>query len=246
MTSFVRINAKSPNLQSAGKVISANDYLNYVDSQKLVLEAQKQVEKIIQQAKLQSKKIIDDAKKQIEQERKKIEVEREVERKKGYQKGMEEGKAQIAEQILKNSHEINQHLLKIEKEIADIVIIGMRKVLGSFDDAEVVSKVVGQAFRELGEQQRVTIRVSPELVDHLREAVQKLLQQSGQTNQAVDIIADHRLGSRGCVLESAAGTIDAGVETQLKVFERFIASKMGIVGDGGEGSKDGRGSAESD
>lgn len=108
----------------------------------------------------------------------------------------------------------------------EIVHAAVVKILGEgLSDKEVALAAVREALRRCKDRSRLLLRVAPGDLEMLNEMRASLLE--GMNAGQVDIIADERVELGGCVLESAAGNLDARLETQLQgLREILLQSRM--------------------
>ena len=70
----------------------------------------------------------------------------------------------------------------------------------------------------------LTVRVSPEDLPHIENARQKF--DAAGRGRFIDFIADQAVKFGGCIIESDSGTIDARLETQLKILENALLARV--------------------
>jgi len=92
-------------------------------------------------------------------------------------------------------------------------------------DPEALLGVVKAALERMAARERCSVRLHPSQM----EAVRRHLEGGGLN---VEIAADHSLEPGAVIFESAAGSVDAGVETQLNEIERGLADLAGGRGAG--------------
>jgi flagellar assembly protein FliH len=110
--------------------------------------------------------------------------------------------------------EVLAFVLEMAKRVVKIEIQQNKKVL---------AEIIRHSLRRISDKENIRIRVNPDDVEGVRADRKDLLLVLDGA-RALDIIDDRRIGPGGCVIETAAGTIDARIETQ---FEQ-IADKLGI------------------
>ncbi len=182
-----------------GTFLRSADYAALIDAQTVIARAEAEAARIREQA-------------QEEYAREKI---------RGYQEGLEQGKAEMAEQIVATLGQSNLYFSKIEDALVDVVMKAVRRVIGQFDDRERVERIVRQALELLRNQSQVRVKVSPARLDQLKERVDTLLAAFPRI-QLLDVQGDARLPADGCILETEFGVIDATVETQLRAIEKAL------------------------
>jgi flagellar assembly protein FliH len=95
-------------------------------------------------------------------------------------------------------------------------------------DEEAVIRVIDRALADLGEAERVVLKVHPEDARLLRaaEAEDSL---SPSSISHFDIVADASIRRGGCMLESDRGQIDATIEARFEEIERHLQGTTGAV-----------------
>lgn len=84
-------------------------------------------------------------------------------------------------------------------------------------------EIVMTALRQARQQEMMTVRVNAAdlpLVEKMRERIDAF----GRARY-LDFVADQTIKEGGCLIESASGTIDARLETQLRVFEKALLAQ---------------------
>jgi flagellar assembly protein FliH len=88
----------------------------------------------------------------------------------------------------------------------------------------VVKSLIQNALRRVTDKDHVRIRVAASDAPAVRAMREELLETADGIRQ-LEIIDDRRVGEGGCVIETAAGTIDAKIETQFTEIERALGAK---------------------
>ena len=88
---------------------------------------------------------------------------------------------------------------------------------------ETLAEIVAAALRHARQQETLTVRVNPADLAAV-EAHRDRLNPSSRT-RFLDIMADPRVRRGGCLIESEAGTVDAQLDTQLRVLEQALLAR---------------------
>ena len=146
----------------------------------------------------------------------------EEERKKGYDKGIADGKTEIAMQKLDLVDSSVAFMEDVEEKMSEIVMKALKSCVAEIGDREMVIQIVRKTMAAVIRTQRqVTLKVSPELVETVRARVSELTA-AFPTIETFDVVEDPRLKGSSCVLETEAGVADASVESQLAAIERSL------------------------
>ena len=166
---------------------------------------------IIAAAEAQAAQIREDAKAAYEEERKK-----------GYDKGIADGKTEIAMQKLDLVDSSVAFMENVEEKMSEIVMKALKSCVAEIGDREMVIQIVRKTMAAVIRTQRqVTLKVAPELVETVRARVSELTA-TFPTIETFDVVEDPRLKGSSCVLETEAGVADASVESQLAAIERSL------------------------
>ena len=159
----------------------------------------------------------------------------EEERKRGFEKGLQDGKLEIAMQKLEQVDQSVAFMESVEGKMADIVMKALKSCVVEIGDREMVVNIVRKTMSAVIRTQRhVTLKVAPEMVSVVKERV-SALRLDYPTVETFDVVEDPRLKGPACILETEAGVADASVETQLAAIERSL--KRHIAGGREEAAK---------
>ena len=146
----------------------------------------------------------------------------EEERKRGFEKGLQDGKLEIAMQKLEQVDQAVAFMESVEEKMADIVMKALKSCVVEIGDREMVVNIVRKTMSAVIRTQRhVTLKVAPEMVAVVKERV-SALRLDYPTVETFDVVEDPRLKGPACILETEAGVADASVETQLAAIERSL------------------------
>ena len=154
------------------------------------------------------------------------------EKKRGYEKGLADGKMEIAMQKLDLVDSSVKFMESVEGKMADIVMKALKSCVVEIGDKEMVFQIVRKTMKAVIRTQRqVTLKVAPEMVESVKERV-AALRAEYPTIESLDVVEDPRLKGPACILETVAGGADASVDTQLAAIEKSLqrhisASKEG-------------------
>ena len=146
----------------------------------------------------------------------------EAEKQRGYEKGISDGKMEIAMQKLDQVDSSVAFMQGVEEKMAEVVMKALKTCVVEIGDREMVVQIVRKTMAAVIRTQRtVTLKVAPELVETVRARVSELTT-TFPTNETFYVVEDPRLKGAACVLETEAGVADASVETQLAAIEKSL------------------------
>ena len=130
------------------------------------------------------------------------------------------------EQNILEVREIRERVWReTEQDLLRLSIRLTEKILGREikSDKKAVVDIVVAALQNARQQEKLTVRVNPTDLPIVEKEVENLAR-TGRV-RFMDFIADPRVSEGGCLIESEVGTIDARLETQLRVLERALLSQ---------------------
>lgn len=166
--------------------------------------------------------IVADAEAEARRIREKAKAAFEEERKRGYEKGLQDGKLEIAMQKLEQVDQSVAFMESVEGKMADIVMKALRSFVVEVGDKEMVVNIVRKTMNAVIRTQRhVTLKVAPEMAQVVKDRV-AVLRKDYPTVESFDVVEDERLKGPACILETEAGVADASVESQFAAIERSL------------------------
>ena len=151
----------------------------------------------------------------------------EAEKQRGYEKGLQDGKMEIAMLKLEQVDQSVAFMEGVEGKMADVVMKALKSCVEEIGDREMVVNIVRKTMKAVIRTQRhVTLKVAPEMAAAVKERV-AAFRQDYPTVESFDVVEDPRLKGPACILETEAGVADASVDTQLAAIERSLKRHMG-------------------
>ena len=146
----------------------------------------------------------------------------EDEKRRGYEKGISDGKMEIAMQKLDQVDSSVAFMESVENKMAEIVMKALKTCVTEIGDRDMVVHIVRKTMAAVIRTQRtVTLKVAPEQVETVRARVSELTA-AFPTIETFDVVEDPRLKGVACILETEAGVADASVDTQLSAIEKSL------------------------
>lgn len=153
------------------------------------------------------------------------ETESENIRREAYQTGRDEAETELIDNLLAIKEIRLQALQEVEQDVLKLSIKLAEKIIGREvrQDETVRGEIVLNALRQARQQEMLTVRVNANdlpLVEQMRERIDSF----GRAKY-IDFIADQSVKEGGCIIESQSGTIDARLETQLRILENSLLAR---------------------
>lgn len=175
---------------------------------------------------LQAQEVLEQARTQAEQIKQQAQREREAERKRGYDEGMAQAQMEQVEHMMQTAERTVAYFANMEQRTVELVMQALRRVVADFSDKERVISVVKSGLAVLRNQKQLTLRISPEHVDVVRDNARNLLESFPGVGM-LDIVADPRLKGDATILESELGVVQASMEQQLRAIEEGFRKVLG-------------------
>lgn len=186
---------------------------------------QKVIKNQIVSAREEAARIMEEAEEFASEVRREARQEAENLRAEAYREGNETALAEFELHLLE-VREIRERVWReTEKDLLRLAVRLAEKIIGreiKRDDKAIID-VVSAALQNARQQEKLTVRVNPADLPNVENSVEKF-SSSGRV-RFVDFTADPRVSVGGCLIESEVGTIDARLETQLRVLERALLSQ---------------------
>ncbi|MEQ5842614.1 hypothetical protein BWP39_22695 [Paraburkholderia acidicola] len=194
----------SENLQilSERKVLRQHEYSALLDAGSLVSTAQ-----------AERARILEDAEKVFEQKRSE-----------GHALGLEEGRQEYAQKACGAALDAARTLDALRETMAKIVVKAVRQMIGPVDPRTVLEQSLRRIDALVREEPMLVLRVPPEQ----REAADAALARAWPeraASHAVRVVPDDTLQADQCVIETASGSIDAGLDAQLDALAAAIRQR---------------------
>ncbi|APG87280.1 type III secretion component, YOP proteins translocation protein L (plasmid) [Sinorhizobium americanum CCGM7] len=159
------------------------------------------------------------AKAEADRQRAEVRAIVEESRREGYEAGRLDGERQAAALLLKTTADVNAYMAGLDRQIAELSLAVVEKLIGRFDQAELVSRLAQQALQSFQHEREVTITVAPALAERVTELVHR---ENDSGTLKIAVLADPRLDGSKCVLANAVAVVDAGLDTQLSVIREAL------------------------
>jgi type III secretion protein L len=130
----------------------------------------------------------------------------------GREEGRKAGEAEAAALLMRCQADVERYLGSVEPMVAMLAMQIVERVIGTFDDAELVARAAHEALDGLLDDKAVVVNVAPEILGEVQQRLETMT--SGALT--VRVAADRHLSARQCTVTTASTSIDVGIETQLE------------------------------
>lgn len=156
------------------------------------------------------------------------ETQAETIRRDAYLAGRAEAETELTENLFQIKEKRTQVLRTIEEDVLKLAVKLAEKIIGreiSRDDGAARAEIVVNALRAARQQELLTVRVNANdlpLLERMRDEKSNAFGRG----QYIDFVADQTVREGGCIIESNSGTVDARVETQLRILENALLARV--------------------
>ena len=209
---MLRLMVRPGEWKPSGPIVRAEEYQALLDAEGLIADAKSEAARIRAEA-------------VAEFERRKAE---------GYAEGLKIAKEESSKQLVFAAVEAIRGFKSAEAKLVAVVEKSVRKIVGDLPAKERVAGLVRTALAGLATEGKAKVRVAAEDLDAAHSAIQSGLKNAGEF---VEVVPDPRLLPQSCIVETAGGIIDAGLEVQLKAIVRALRTAAFGDPDFGEPAK---------
>ncbi|PIF73083.1 type III secretion protein L [Variovorax sp. 54] len=206
------ITTENLQLLSERKVLKENEYAALLDASAVVETARREARRIVQQA-------VQDA---------------EASRRQGYEEGLQRAKAEYASQLLSDTMASERQLHALRASMAQIVVKAVGQFVADAEPAALFEAALLRVDTLIRHEPFITVRVAPAQEATLRDVLARLRADANWT-MTVSLVADAALPAGACVVQTASGVLEIGVDAQLEAFRRAV-ERSGVI-DGAEGGR---------
>ncbi len=189
------------NLQLLGerKVMKEAEYAALLDATQVLAVARDEGRRIVEQATRQAQ----------------------VLRQQAYEEGVAMAKAEYAERLVALAGDTQAQLQGVREVMARLVVKAVGQFVAGADTSSLYEAALLRVDKLVRSEPYLDVRVSPKHEAKLR-AVLARLQAEANWTMNVAVQADATLADGDCVLQTASGTIEIGVNAQLEAFRRAL------------------------
>jgi type III secretion protein L len=126
-------------------------------------------------------------------------------------------------------HQTVSYLHGVERQLADLVLSAMRRILSDFSDKQKVMAVVKTTLAEVRSQKQLALKVNPELVPQLQEELQRIQELYPMVTH-IEILPGADLAMDACIVDTEIGIVQASITGQLRALHQSLSSVFGERG----------------
>lgn len=184
------------------KVIKKDEYLVSLEASDLIAHARKLGETLILEAHAEADAI----------------------RKKAYEEGKENAEKEIAQTVFTVKKQIDQNLKKAEASIAEMVELCIRKLLGEFNQEQLLILLVRKSLESLEKDNKVKLWVHSHAIDAFEDALDFL--EKDRAFSQIDVSIDDAIAEDTCLIEYNVGFMVIHAKEQVETVIGIMRSNF--------------------
>ena len=193
------ITTENLQLLSERKVLKEAEYAALLDASALVETARHEARRIVQQAVQQA----------------------EESRRQGYEEGQRSARAEYAQRLVGDTLAAQRQLHALRTSMAQIVVKAVGQFIGEAEPAALFEAALLRVDTLVRNEPFITMRVVPAQEVALRQVLARLRSEANW-GMNVTVMPDPSLAEGACVVQTASGTLEIGVNAQLEAFRRAL------------------------
>jgi len=141
----------------------------------------------------------------------------------GHAEGLRRAQAEHAQALAADALATQRQLQALRAAMAQIVVRAVGQFMAEVDPARLLESALRRVDALLRTEPFVALRVAPAQEAGLRRALAALGQDAGWALAAA-VTADPGLADGNCIISTASGTLEIGVDAQLEAFRKAVES----------------------
>ena len=139
----------------------------------------------------------------------------------GYREGLQQGQQAYARKLVDDSVALQRRLQELRSSMAQVVVKAVAQFIADAEPQELFEAALLRVDSLLRKEPFVTVRVAAAREPAMRRALETLGVQAAWAAN-VQVIADPALGEGTCLVQTASGTLEIGIDAQIEAFRSAI------------------------
>jgi type III secretion protein L len=141
----------------------------------------------------------------------------------GYEAGLEAARIEQSRLMMTTVHRTVAYLNGVERQIAELVMSALRRLISDFSDKEKLLAVVKIALAEVRNQKQITLKANPELIPQLKNELARMQELYPMVSH-IELVGSAELALDACIIETEIGIVEASVTGQLRALHQSLSS----------------------
>lgn len=151
----------------------------------------------------------------------------------GKQDGVAAGEQQAAALMTGTLAAAQKYWRTSERRLVGIVVDAVRRIIGEFDNSEIVAGMVGSLIGEARDEGKIRLFVSPDHRDEVESRVREICDLYPDI-EPTEVIEDAAIEAHACRIETEFGVVETSVESQIESLRLALEKYFGTPGPVGE------------
>jgi type III secretion protein L len=179
----------------------------------------------VMDARAEARRVLEEAAREADAIRRDAQSESLELREAAYREGLETALLELNEHLLAAREARDTALAEVERDVLRLSVRLAEKIVGREieRDNKTLADIVSTALRHARQHEMLSVRVNPADLPAVQEHRDRL-DPAGRA-RFLDLIPDPGVRPGGCVIESESGTVNAQLDTQLRVLERALLAR---------------------
>lgn len=151
----------------------------------------------------------------------------------GFEAGRTAGEIEIAKLLADTTARVDSYLAGLEREIAELALLIVERIIGQFDELELATALARQALGQFRHERELTINAAPNVAEAIDDLIANEF--SELASVPITVVSDPNLADGRCVLMTPAAVVDTALDAQLStVRAALLAARDTVVAAGWE------------
>jgi type III secretion protein L len=143
------------------------------------------------------------------------------ERKRGYEEGLAQARLEAVGRLVEENNLLERKILGIEKELTEIVVAGIRRLVNEFDDRAKAESIVRAALRQMRREKKAELRVSPAQHAEMKASIDNIAKEFPEL-ELVDVVEDATLVAPQIIIETSIGRVEGDLGRGMEELEHIL------------------------
>jgi type III secretion protein L len=153
-------------------------------------------------------------------------------RRKGYEEGLQRAQAEYAQRLVSEAVAAEQQLHALRTSMAQLVVKAVSQFIADLDPEELFQSALLRVDTLIRHEPYITVRVAPEQEESVGHVLTRLRTEANW-NMNISLVSDPALQPGACVVQTASGSLEIGVDAQLEAFRKAVLRSGAGQGAGG-------------
>jgi type III secretion protein L len=146
----------------------------------------------------------------------------------GFEEGLEQARMQAVGRIVEESRVLDDALRDIDRDLTNLVIHAVRKLVDGFSDQDKAEAMVRAALKQMRREKRIQLAVAPSQIEHFRRSIGDI-KASFPEIDLIDVVEDPSLDPPRIIVESPVGRVDGHFAQRIDELEAILRRSAVVI-----------------